>query len=494
MARLPSPTARVPPLGSAAYAARMKRLASAFLGLGLLAAACSGADDAAPAPSNAAASATTTVSPAATEASAPATTAAPTTTTAAPSTGDAADPDPGRGGNESGTGNEPADDGKKSDADAEPSGEPDGEPLDLLDAEIGDWMDRTGAPGIVLAITRGGAEPTTFAWGLSDIATGTAMTVDHHVRIGSVTKSVTAAVVLQLVSEGAIELDAPVAQYLGDGWAPGYEHAAAVTVRDLLGHTSGFVEYAFDPRFYQLAAPRLDEQIAPEEILAFAAEYGPVSELGTEFHYNTTGYVAAGLLIEAVTGNAAAAELRSRVFEPLGLEHVYLTPEEFPPSPTANGYVGGTLGYLMGPLLGLSSDNQITHNGAIFADISTFPDAFARSAGWTGGGIEAQIGDVALMIRGLFATDILNEEQVAVMTSGHPDPGNDYGLGISTDAVLGLTIYTHGGGVPGFRTIAAYAPDADLGIALTTNLLGLEAGDDVDDLLERLAPILAAMA
>ena len=455
----------------------MKRFASALLALGLLAAACSSADEAAPtssapppvateapAPTNAAPAPTTAALPPATTQAPPPTTAAPTTTAASP--------------------DEP---------EAESGDEPDAEPADPLSAAIGDWMERTGAPGIVLAITQGGAEPDTFAWGVSDLATGTPMTVDHHVRIGSVTKSVTAAVVLQLVAEGLVELDAPVAQYLGDDWAPGYEHSAAVTVRDLLGHTSGFVEYAFDISFYQLAAPRLAEQISPEEILEFASQYGPVAELGTEFHYNTTGYLAAGLLIEAVTGTTAAAELRSRVFEPLGLEHTYLTPEEFPPEPTANGYVGGTIGYLMGPLLGLTPDNQITHNGAIFVDIGTVPSDFARSAGWTGGGIEAQIGDVALLIRGLFATDILDEDQVALMTAGHPDPDNSYGLGISTDEILGLTIYTHGGGVPGFRTIAAYVPAFDLGIALTTNLLGLEGDDDVGPLLETLAPILAAM-
>ena len=447
----------------------MNRLASALLGLVLLTAACSGTDEAVPE-----SPASTVVSPTTSEAAAAATTAAPTTTAAAPATTAA-----------------PPTTAARQD---EPDGEADdGEPLDPLDAAIGDWMERTGAPGIVLALTQGGAEPVTFAWGVSDIATGAPMTVDHHVRIGSVTKSVTAAVVLQLVSEGLLELDAPVAQYLGDDWAPGYEHAAAVTVRDLLGHTSGFVEYAFDVSFYQLAAPRLAEQISPQEILEFAAEYGPVAELGTEFHYNTTGYLAAGLLVEAVTGNSAAAELRARVFEPLGLEHTYLTPEEFPPEPTANGYVGGTIGYLMGPLLGLTSDNQITHGDAIFVDIGTVPSDFARSAGWTGGGIEAQIGDVALLIRGLFATDILDEDQVALMTAGHPDPANSYGLGISTDEILGLTIYTHGGGVPGFRTIAAYAPAFDLGIALTTNLLGLEGDDDVGGLLESLAPILASM-
>ncbi|WP_419946986.1 serine hydrolase domain-containing protein [Candidatus Poriferisodalis sp.] len=453
----------------------MRRLAAALLSLGLLAAACSSTDQAVPtttatAPTTTAAPASTTSVPPPATTGAPATTV--TSTTAAPAIAASRD---------------------EQEAEADGGAESSDEPVDPLGAAIEDWMERTGAPGLVLAITQGGAEPATFAWGVSDIATGTPMTVDHHMRIGSVTKPVTAAVILQLVSEGLIELDAPVAQYLGGDWAPGYEHAAAVTVRDLLGHTSGFVEYAFDVQFYQLAAPRLAEQISPEEILQFASEYGPVAELGTERHYNTTGYLAAGLLIEAVTGNTAAAELRSRVYEPLGLQHTYLTPDEFPPEPTANGYVGGTLGYILGPLMGLTSDNQITHGDAIFVDIGTIPNDLARSAGWTGGGIETQIGDAAMLIRGLFAGDVLDEEQVTLMTTGHPDPVNDYGLGISTGEMLGVTIYSHGGGVPGFRTIAAYAPALDLGIALTTNLLGLEGDEDVGALLESLAPILATM-
>ncbi|WP_419552037.1 serine hydrolase domain-containing protein [Candidatus Poriferisodalis sp.] len=456
----------------------MKRLACVLLGLGLLAAACSSTDDTSPdtasdgtaqAPATEAAAPTTTAAPATTAASETTAAPAPTTQAPAPATTAASTP--------------------KTTKAAEPAAEP----IDRLSAAVLAWMDETGAPGVVLAVTRGGAEPLTFAWGVSDLATDTPMTPDHHVRIGSVTKAVTAAVVLQLVAEGRVEFDAPVAHYLGDDWAPGYEHAATVTVRDLLGHTSGFVEFAVDPRFFQLAAPRLNEPMTPEEILEFAAAYGPVADLGTERHYNTTGYVAAGLLIEAVTDNPAADEMRARVFDPLGLSHTYLTPSEFPPEPNANGYVGGTFAYVLGPILGLTGDNKISLQGAIYVDIGTMPQELARSAGWTGGGIEARIGDVALLIRGLFAGDILDASQIALMTTGHPDPADNNGLGINTDEVMGLTVHSHGGGVPGFRTIAAYVPAFDLGIAINANLLGIDADNDVDDLLVTLAPILVTM-
>ncbi|WP_420442865.1 serine hydrolase domain-containing protein [Candidatus Poriferisodalis sp.] len=456
----------------------MKRFVCALLSLGLLATACSSSDDAstagtAVAPPVTSAAPTTTGAPIpATDPPAPTTVAAPATTTATTAA--------------SATTAAPA-------SEPEVAAEPDDESVDPLSAAVLGWMDETGAPGVVLAVSSRGAEPVAFAWGVSDIATGAPMTPDHHVRIGSVTKSVTAAVILQLVAEGLVDLDVPVARYLGDDWAPGYEHAAAVTVRDLLGHTSGFVEFAVDPRFYQLAVSRLDVPITPEEILKFTAAYGPVAELGTERHYNTTGYVAAGLLIEAVTGNTAADEIRTRVFDRLGLSHTYLTPSEFPPEPTANGYVGGTFASVLGSILGLTGDNRISLQGAIYVDIGTMPQELARSVGWTGGGIEARIGDVALLIRGLFAGDVLDASQIALMTTGHPDPADNNGLGINTDDVMGLTVYSHGGGVPGFRTIATYVPALDLGIAITANLLGIDGDNDVDELLVALAPILATM-
>ncbi|MDE0498131.1 MAG: serine hydrolase [Acidimicrobiaceae bacterium] len=470
----------------------MKRLAPVLLSVLVAVAACSTAENAAPDPTPVATTAATaTTAPSATTALSATTTSLASMPTTAPTTTAATADSDATADAATTAGSDASQDGRESDAVAEPADEPAAPSTDPLDAAVTEWMKRSGAPGLVLAVARGDREPDLFSWGVSDLGTSTPMSYRHHVRIGSVTKTVTAAVVLQLAAEGVVALDAPVAQYLGGDWAPGYEHAAEVTVRDLLGHTSGFVEYAFDPRFYQLAATRLDEQISPEEILEFAADYGPVTELGTEFNYNTTGYVAAGLVIEAVTGNSAAEELRSRVFEPLGLEHVYLTPEEFPPEPTANGYVGGTIGYLLGPLLGLTRDNQITHADAIFVDISTMPSEFARSAGWTGGGLEAQIGDVAVLMRGLFAGDILDARQVGLMTTGHPQPDNSYGLGISTEQIAGLTVFSHGGGVPGFRTIAAYIPELDLGIAMTANLLGIDGTDDVSTLLESLAPILA---
>lgn len=180
----------------------MRRLAAALLSLGLLAAACSGTGEAAPT--------TTVTSPTTTAAPAPAPAPAPTTSTPPPATTET--PTPTVTSTTAAPATAASEDEQKAEADG--GAESSDEPTDPLGAAIGDWMERTGAPGLVLAMTQGGAEPMTFAWGVSDIATGAPLTADHHVRIGSVTKSVTAAVVLQLVAESAVELDAPVVQYL----------------------------------------------------------------------------------------------------------------------------------------------------------------------------------------------------------------------------------------------------------------------------------------
>ena len=97
-----------------------------------------------------------------------------------------------------------------------------------------------------------------------------------------------------MVDEGLVDLDTPVTAYLGDDWYGKYEHGPQITLRHLMGHTTGFVEYAFDPGFFVLGSARLGVPIAPEEIVRFTTNYGPVAEFETEYKYSTAGHVHRG--------------------------------------------------------------------------------------------------------------------------------------------------------------------------------------------------------
>jgi len=306
--------------------------------------------------------------------------------------------------------------------------------------------------------------------------------------ISPVTKPVTTVAVLSLAEEGLVDLDTPVTAYLGDDWHGGYEHGPDITLRHLMGHTAGFVEYAFDPAFFSLAAPRLNVPIAPEEIIRFATEYGPVADFQTEYHYSTAGHVAAGMIIEAVTGNPAHAEIRSRIFEPLGLENTYLPPHEVPPEPVVNSYNGGILYTAFNALTQIPDEAKHNYLGRDYISTNSYPQEFLQSAGWTGGGIESQIGDVPRLFRGLFAGGLISDESLAQMTTPSVNPG--YGLGVGIDDIGGLQAYSHGGGTPAFRTRVVYLPDWDLTLAANANVLPPDP--DMNELMDALIPIAAS--
>lgn len=378
-------------------------------------------------------------------------------------------------------------------------------PLDIdatmteIEAVVEQFLTDTGAPGVTLAVLLpdgdGGVVERTVALGLSNVTKNQATSTSDHYRFGSITKTMTSAVMLQLVDEGLVELDAPVATYLGSGWAKGYawngvDYGDKITIRQILNHTDGFAEFAFDPGFYIEAGARLTTPYEPEEIVAWAVKRGPQYEPGTDYLYNTVGHVVAGLVIEKVTGNTAEEELRTRVFGPVDAADAYLTPTKFPPTDGVAGYVQGAL---KGAFDLLPSYAPYRESAAVgdFYDVTVAPQDVPRSAGWTGGGIEAQADDIARIFRSLFTTVVTGDELTEFL---EPSAHSDYGLGVSRGTKAGATVYSHGGGVPGFRSEAVFAPDLDVTIAVSTNLITIDPdiGRLTDSIMEIITKALAA--
>jgi D-alanyl-D-alanine carboxypeptidase len=206
--------------------------------------------------------------------------------------------------------------------------------LSLIGAEVELWLAATGAPGLTLAAVLPDGSEISLGYGFSDLRAQTPAQPEDYWRFGSITKPMTSAVILMLAEQGLVDLDTPVATYLGANWAAGYisegvDYGPLLTVRQLLNHTNGFAEYAFDPGFFILASARLDQPFAPEEVLKWAVERGPLYTPGTSYQYNTVGHVAAGLVIEAVTGRPAHEVFRDFLFDPARAESIYLPPQEF---------------------------------------------------------------------------------------------------------------------------------------------------------------------
>jgi D-alanyl-D-alanine carboxypeptidase len=206
----------------------------------------------------------------------------------------------------------------------------------LLSAEVERWMAASGAPGLSLGAILPDGSTLELAFGVADLRTQTPAATTDYWRFGSVTKPMTSAVILLLAQQGRVDLDAPVTTYLGSDWAEGYifegvDYGSLLTVRQLLNHTNGFAEYAFDPGFFLEVSSRIDIPITPQEIIKWAVTRGPAYEPGSSYRYNTVGHVAAGLVVEAVTGTPAHQVFRELLFDPVGAAAIYLPPAEFPP-------------------------------------------------------------------------------------------------------------------------------------------------------------------
>ena len=345
-----------------------------------------------------------------------------------------------------------------------------------IQVALDDWIAANGAPGSSLAVLLPDGSEVLVASGVRDLRADGAASTEDYWRIASISKPITSAVVLRLVEQGLVDVDATVATYLGDEWATGYElggvdYAPLITIRQILDHTDGFREYAFDPGFYIMVSDRLDIPMDPQEVVDWAFNVGPQYVPGTEYAYNTVGHIVAGLVIEAVTGKTAHEAMRELVFDPAGVTDMYLTPGEWPPTDVPAMYVQGDLANLISLLPGLAPYLDAAEVGD-FLDLSVGPQEVLTSAPWTGGGVEAQMDDLARLFKAMFDGTVLKEETVALFSETALD--TTYGLGIQLSERVGYRTFEHGGGVPGFRSHARYFPDLDMSIALSTNLIPVD--------------------
>lgn len=178
-----------------------------------------------------------------------------------------------------------------------------------------------GVPGAALGITRvdGIADQTVLvSSGVLNTATGVPVTPESVFELGSVTKPMTATVIMQLVDEGKLDLDAPVREVLPELRLADPDLIARVTMRHLLTHTSGFDGDIFDD------TGRGDDCL--QRYVARLASAAINHPLGATFSYCNTGYVVAGRVIEVLTGRTWDQAVRERLFRPLGMARACTLP------------------------------------------------------------------------------------------------------------------------------------------------------------------------
>ena len=336
-----------------------------------------------------------------------------------------------------------------------------GAPGDLLQGDL-DALVGAGAVGAIA--TRTDHDATTVASsGLADIAAGTPLSTDHpqYVRVGSVTKSFTAAIALQLVSEHRLELDRPVGAYLPGLLTGQGIDGDVITVRQVLGQRSGLPEPAPSSETGEVTAASKGRIYTPAEEIDLALRHPASFAPGDRFEYSNTNYIVAGMMIEAVTGHRFSDELRDRILIPLGLSHTYL--------PTAG-----------------DTDVRDPHptGYALVDGVATDRTRTEPSLPWTSGALISTGADLNHFYTALLAGRVVPPPLLPQMLDGS-DMGNgmSYGLGVGyTELPCGAQYVGHVGGVPGFSTISGATAH---GRSVTISYTGTPETVDIRGVLTR---------
>jgi len=309
-----------------------------------------------------------------------------------------------------------------------------------IDAIVTKALEDKSVPSVSIAIVKSGKLAYAQAYGTARIDQSLLATTQMRYKIGSNTKQFVAAAMLLLVQDGKVSLNDKVARFL-----PGLARADDVTVRQLLSHTAGYVDYY--PLDY--VAPFMAK---PTTVNAILSDWGrrPLSfEPGSRWEYSNTGYAIAGRIIEIASGMSLDTFIRSRITDKLGMYSVIDTSSTTWDAHDPQGYEVAALG----------------------------PPRPARSEGkywiWAAGNLAMTASDLARWDIALMHDAILSRasrKELAKENLLSGGTGTNYGLGLFVRTTPeGRLRWDHGGEASGFRSQNTIFPHDDTAIVVLTN-------------------------
>ncbi len=309
-----------------------------------------------------------------------------------------------------------------------------------LEQLVADAID--GEDGGAVVLRRRGTTVETVAVGPAD-ATGRALTADTPLRVGSISKPFVAVMIMQLVDEGSVELDAAVST-----WLPDTDVGADRTVRQLLGHRSGLANYTDRPDARGQLLAGLDDRgrvDTPDDVLALVADVE--HDAPGPFAYSNTNYILLGQIIESVDGVDLDTALQRRIAEPLGLQD---TSFSLPGNPDSDDLASPW----WDPFLAGEPETEYT---------------FISSGAWAAGALVSTAPDLLRFLDGLADGELVSEASLGEMTD-FGDAGDDYGLGLFPLSVGdGGSGYGHNGAIPGYHSTMGLAPESGDALVVLTN-------------------------
>jgi D-alanyl-D-alanine carboxypeptidase len=309
-------------------------------------------------------------------------------------------------------------------------------------------------PGVSATIIFADGSTWTATSGMADIRGGAPVTEGTAFALASITKTFTAAVVLDLVAEGRLSLDERVAKRL-----PGLGIDQRVTVRQLLDHTSGLHDFFLNPSIDPALLKDRAADWTTKRSLRYVSK--PYFKPGRGWHYSNTNYLLLGLVAEQVTGESLASEIRRRYLDPLGLTTAYYQGVEEPRGPVAHGYRFESL-----------SARARAIDLADGTGVVPFRSVVSASGG--AGSMAASSSDVARWARALYHGQATRPETLSLMLGGLDRSDGlktaiPYGLGVQAIRLDGFPTYGHAGRFMGSRGLMRWLAGYDVTIVVLTN-------------------------
>ncbi len=307
---------------------------------------------------------------------------------------------------------------------------------DKVDDLVRAQMKAQQIPGFSLLITKNDKVIRRSVYGKADLEQSSLVNKNSVFESGSIGKSFTATVILQLREQGKLDLDDPVSKYL-DGTP---ETWSAITIRRMLSHTSGLKDYALVPGLGLIEHWTKDDWFAKMKTLPldFAT--------GSSFAYSNSNYLLLGLVAEKVTGKPIVELVQERVFRPLGMTRSFVADEMTVIPDRAHGY--------------LHYDTQIVNGPAI-------------APGYGDGSFINSCEDLATYEKGIREGKILKPESVKLMQSYNMLPTGrrtPYGFGWFVRDVNGVRCVSHGGNTAACSASLFRIPSANLTVVLMCNI------------------------
>jgi D-alanyl-D-alanine carboxypeptidase len=310
----------------------------------------------------------------------------------------------------------------------------------------------------------------TAATGTTELGTRNRPGSDTHFRIASNTKTMTAAVLLQLAQEGKLRLSDPVSKYV-----PGAPNGDNITIAELLEMRSGLYNYTNAPELATSIDRDPTKVWTPQELLAMAFAHPPNFPPGTDFEYNNTYYALLGLIAEKVDGRPLATAMQKRLFEPLGLQNTVL-PASISNSisePYSHGYLYGSSSVALYGTPPYSPEEKAAARAGTLqpTDYTGVNHSVAAAAG----GVISTADDLATWMQALVGGRVLNAEyqrvwRDSVQPEDPSNPNKGYGYGIAQLRWGPNTMRFHGGETPGYNSFMGTDDTNKMTLVVWTNL------------------------